>query len=88
MAKQDACNGVGGGLTNGVIMTLPAKSSNCSTEQNSSVIECNFGAALKETLKLFQVYLRHLGMVAMAAIVAILACSLKGIPIVATCMRY
>lgn len=79
MARQlegpDACNG---GMFNGVTMTLPAKSSN-SPEQRSSVIEFDFINALKGTFKLFRDYLRHLGMVTMAAVVAILACSMKGI---------
>ena len=78
MAKQDAiCFEADGGLVNGVAMTLPAKSSDFS-EQRSSVIKCNFSDTLKRTLKLFRDYLRHLGMVTMAAVVATLACSLKG----------
>lgn len=67
-----------GGLFNGVAMTVPAKSGNIS-QQSSSVIDCDFGAILKVTLKLFRDYMRHLGMVSMAALVAVLACSLKGI---------
>ena len=79
MAKHNACFGADGGLINGVAMTgLSAKSSTFS-KQGSPMIEHNFGAALNGTLKLFRDYLRHLGMVTMAAVVAILACSLKGI---------
>ena len=77
MAKQDAYFGADDGFINGVAMTLPVRSSDFS-EHRSSVIKCNFSAALKGTLKLFRDYLRHLGMVTTAAIVAILACSLKG----------
>ena len=67
-----------GGLFNGVAMTVPVKSGNIS-QQSSSVIECNFSVVLKTTIKLFRDYMRHLGMVTMAALVTVLACSLKGI---------
>ena len=70
---------VDGGLVSGVAMTLPAKGF---SKQILPVIECNLSGALNGTLKLFRDYLRHLGMVAMAAVVAILACSLKGIIII------
>ena len=68
-----------GGLFNGVAMTVPVKSGNTISQQSSSVIECNFSVVLKATIKLFRDYMRHLGMVTMAALVTVLACSLKGI---------
>ena len=82
MAKQNVCNGAGGGLINGITMTLAANNSSGkdSGQSGSPMIDRNFSAPLKWTLLLFRDYLRHLGMATMAAIVAILACSLKGRP--------
>lgn len=67
-----------GGLFNGVAMIVPSKSGNIS-QQRSSMIEYNFTIVLKATIKLFRDYMRHLGMVIIAALVTVLACSLKGI---------
>ena len=51
----------------------------CSESKLSSfTLAHSFAGVLYSTLILFKDYLRHLGMVAMAAVVAILACSLKG----------
>ena len=74
MAKQNGSSGAHDGLRN-----RKMEAGSPATSSTSSTSGCTSGSAgLKWTLKLFQDYLRHLGMVTVVVVVALLACSLKG----------
>lgn len=80
MVKKNGSGGAGDGPSMDGLRNRKVVAGSLAMSSTSSANGCTSGSSgLKLTLKLFQDYLRHLGMVTVAVVVALLACSLKGI---------